>query len=1846
MECEEEELEPWQQVDNCVEEDDGDFMDYTRPVEDSPTSTPPPQTPPPQILPPQTSPPPSAPAPTGELYPGPGLVQTRSSSVSAAPPGPVPSAKVAPSIAKQAPPLFLSQLPGGTFFVPATSGTNSQPLLFTTQGFPVVNSGTPLLLNLQPGQTVLKPGQPLTLIQSPSLGQLVRPGVAVTPVPGPAPTAPPTPGVMHLTIRTSSTPERVNLAPVSGASSVTTSPALPSGSANGRFVPGPPPTRMLTPDPSRVVMSVEEFYYGLHDGDASLRKSSGPKPILSFPCHVCSHQASNNLRLMQHMLTHWKPIGRGDDKKCCKFCYRQFLSPFQLQTHLDQVHGPILSTSLCRICEWAFENEPTFLNHMKSNHKPGEMPYVCQVCSFRSSFYADVIQHFASFHRDTRFLLCVFCLKVSMNPGSYQQHLLRHQHEAFHCNRCRLQFIFLKDKVQHKQEHHRSFKRPARLEGLPPGSKVTIRTFGRRRPALMSPAAGVRLLQSPAPSGPTHLQFIQPINIKTEPQRVLIQKQTRPPPKRRRTLDSPAGFLRCMECGYHVGALEAHYPTHVRCLLCRYGSCCSRAYASHMIHSHHFPRSKDSMLRLNRDPPPSRFLVVCSDCQFKPDSADEMALHLALNPTHHSATCRPLVFPEPDIQFSVSEPLRCDRWLVSAVSPSLVWSTPDSSSSSSLVSFSQQSGPNHSLSRNSDAIDFFSLLFPSSLVELIVTETNVHVKTHRFLVNDPLLSDWTPLTANELQGFLGLVILMGLQTLPDLAQYWSWAHYDQSYTFNQVMTQRRFTQILQSLRPGSTDPKCHHCSDPDPQHLCGSQPDRLRGNNPQQDPLKMFRHMLRLQGRAMWDAYRPNCCLAVDRALLPGAPDQDQTQQNSKTSPALPHVWLLCDSKSGYCHRLHIQTSGGPPHDPQAWLISELLSGLENHHHQLFLSNSVASMPLFTHLHSLGIYASASFPRPHPTFPSQLWDDRVLEKPGDFVQKQSGSVLATRWMDVKEMGCLSTNAAPGNTDTVWRRSLTRPGALEPMQRPEAFRLLQENMRGVDICKQLLACNPLGAVQSDKLWKNLFWFLLNISVVNAFIVLRETRKDHPPSWVQDGLFTQVNFRRRLAIQLAKCCQRPTVTADSPGPSSPRPVWRVSEDGKDQQRHRMAKISKICKRCKNCAQKNVRHESVHGCIVCRVNLCKQDSCFWEFHGLHPGTRGSTKVGFVMNKLTGEILFSEEEEAGADDVTAPVEDFSDDEEQPDVKTEEAASPSDSIDQSAPGVLEELLSARQLRIALFALCEGNPEASRVFSTEPRFIQKWLNKASEKISNTAVCSEGNDELVAFVLSTREQQVALTETSLFNKVSALKKKGSFVNSFRISYDWAVSFMLQHKLGLQNRETVVSLSRVLPPSLDTEVESFQMFTQKVIGSHSLTNETVAAMDELCLFADFSLVENRSRLSDVLQLNGAAPLVTVYIAALADGTMLPSLVLANVELNEKSLPEFIFIEGASENGENALELWSSRVWLQQAQSVPKSLLIVDGHREHNSDTFVAAVSEHGTLPVVIPKGLTFCLQPLEVCVKPVMQRFLVKRWRKFVEGDMSGLDEARMTKLLVEWTIEALTRINELQEIVKESFNVTGLLPGTEKRENIAEIQLRLMKTLTKALLGEEELDSSEETDTEEEREERNLTELHKTIKTEENQVELDKMMEVFEDDQLENSKGENSKVSKTEDKMVEDEPMHEESTKGGSETEKERLNRTNEKTDQGKMADPKMDNKKEGDKMADPETDDKKEEDKMADAMETDSKMEDSKEEGKKAEKARKEMQKERRETRIVIGEDVGDEWQVAVKSRAENERMEIQMEIS
>lgn len=572
-----------------------------------------------------------------------------------------------------------------------------------------------------------------------------------------------------------------------------------------------------------------------------------------------------------------------------------------------------------------------------------------------------------------------------------------------------------------------------------------------------------------------------------------------------------------------------------------------------------------------------------------------------------------------------------------------------------------------------------------------------------------------------------------------------------------------------------------------------------------------------------------------------------------------------------------------------------------------------------------------------------------------------------------------------------------------------------------------------------------------------------------------------------------------------------------------------------------------------------------------------------------------------------------------------------------------DDFLNARQLRIALFALCDGLHQASRVFSTHTQLILSWLKEARKRSKQTEqepVLGDGRDRMVAWVLSMREQQLPITESNLFHKASTLKKKGSFSDSFRISYDWAVSFILQHRLGVRSIGREATLARSLPLSLEAKIRSFREFTQRVIKVKKLSESTVAAMDELCLFVDLRLVQDRFRRPEALELTGSVPLVTVYLTVLANGTMLPSLVLANRQLAKKTLPEFILLEAGTETllVEEILDLWTNKVWLQHVSSQiqpSKSMLVLDRHREHLGELFLTSISGSGTLPAMIPGGCSLRLQPLEVCLKPVLQRFMLSRWAKLTSGNPKELQEsspqrlqANVAQLLVDWVVEALTNLTKLPELWKKSFHLTGLLPWIkeedqgEKNEgekmtsqNPEDIQLDLIKALTETLLGPESLEDNSP----------QLLELEDNDTEEEEQGERDEGQE--------DKDAEEGKEVKEDKKEIEEEK---ETQEGGSldEGEKEGQERNKGLEDR---------NKNEGDNR---ETEDRMEqggkngeeegkdtgEDKIEEIKQLE---EDSEEEGKEAEEERKEASKERRETRIVIGEEVGDEWKITVKSRTE-----------
>lgn len=509
--------------------------------------------------------------------------------------------------------------------------------------------------------------------------------------------------------------------------------------------------------------------------------------------------------------------------------------------------------------------------------------------------------------------------------------------------------------------------------------------------------------------------------------------------------------------------------------------------------------------------------------------------------------------------------------------------------------------------------------------------------------------------------------------------------------------------------------------------------------------------------------------------------------------------------------------------------------------------------------------------------------------------------------------------------------------------------------------------------------------------------------------------------------------------------------------------------------------------------------------------------------------------------------------------------------------------LSPEQLQTLLQALCEGLDQASRAPQNDRQLIGSWLQEARRKLGKAEPeLDRGTSRLVVWVLSMREQQLLVTSDGLLRAAAALKKKGNFCAPFCLSYCWAVNFMMRHQLGVRRPCRV---PRHLPLFLDAKARAYRDFTQKVIRNHQLPAAGVAALDELYFFLDPGLILEPSRRSEALSLSGSVPLLTVFLAVLSDGTALPSLLLVGTPLAERVVPPAVLLEAGPEiltQGE-ALDLWSDKVWHQhisEATLPRKSLLVLDRHQGHLGDAFLMSLGELGTLPALIPAGCSSHLQPLEVCIKPVLQRLLLWRWAKFTAGNPEELQGASaeqvrgvVASVLVDWLLEALNHLSTLQDVYRTSFRLAQV--HEEKEPRLRDIQSELIKTLTDTLLGADTQDvGSPELEELEEQQQNDI---------EVKEREIEEKVEVSSEEQRDGREEDESKEEKTEpriEKVVEEE-MREEMEESRDSWEK----------------------------------------------LEEDS----EEEEGRQVE----EVSKERRETRIVIGEEVGDEWKMTVKSRTE-----------
>ncbi|KAM6409912.1 zinc finger protein 280D isoform 2-T3 [Rhynochetos jubatus] len=410
----------------------------------------------------------------------------------------------------------------------------------------------------------------------------------------------------------------------------------------------------------KLIMLVNDFYYGRHEGDTQ-QVQQEQKTHTSFKCFSCLKVLKNNIRFMNHMKHHLELEKQSSESweshTTCQHCYRQFPTPFQLQCHIESTHTPYESSTICKICELSFETEQVLLQHMKDNHKPGEMPYVCQVCNYRSSAFSDVETHFRTVHENTKHLLCPFCLKVIKIGAPYMHHYMRHQKKGiYRCTKCRLQFLTCKEKMDHKTQHHRTFRKPKQLEGLPPGTKVTIRASIGSLQSGSSPTSSISTSTStfqlsPKAKNTTTKNHNRSNKSKAKSKPATTKKQNAWTNSRKKkevtntalhSLRCRMGVHKCIECYSEIKDFASHFPAYVHCSLCRYNTSCSKAYVNHMMSFHSARPSKRFWIYKKHSEELRGVTVVCLNCDFVTgvSGLDSMATHLSES---HSHTCQVVI---------------------------------------------------------------------------------------------------------------------------------------------------------------------------------------------------------------------------------------------------------------------------------------------------------------------------------------------------------------------------------------------------------------------------------------------------------------------------------------------------------------------------------------------------------------------------------------------------------------------------------------------------------------------------------------------------------------------------------------------------------------------------------------------------------------------------------------------------------------------------------------------------------------------------------------------------------------------------------------------------------------------------------------------------------------------------------------------------------------------------------------------------------------------------------------------------------------------------------------------------
>ena len=389
---------------------------------------------------------------------------------------------------------------------------------------------------------------------------------------------------------------------------------------------------------------------------------------------------------------------------------------------------------------------------------------------------------------------------------------------------------------------------------------------------------------------------------------------------------------------------------------------------------------------------------------------------------------------------------------------------------------------------------FLKLINP--IIENILDQSNLYATQKNKNLN---------LRENELLSFFGINFCMGYHKLPSYKHYWKGAKDLNVPAISEVMTRDRFVEILSNIHVNNNE------------------------NIPQNNKDKLFklRPMIDSLNQIFLESSSGTRELSVDESMIKFKGRSTIKQYN----PMKPikrgyKLWCIAD-QNGYIMKFSVYQGKNETLEKEfentnlgERIVLQLTKPFWNESRLVFFDNYFTTIPLLEKLRTQQTLACGTIRQNRKGMPQNFKKDSEIPR-GEFDYRFSTSGIGIfKWKDNKVVHIGSNYH--GNEITSVDRTM-KDGSRLSISCPNPIKDYNKYMGGVDHADRLRALYNVDR-KSKKWWLRIFWGLLDITFVNAYVIycqmFEKTDVFDFRRSVALGLMTARNTPSRKSISLKR------------------------------------------------------------------------------------------------------------------------------------------------------------------------------------------------------------------------------------------------------------------------------------------------------------------------------------------------------------------------------------------------------------------------------------------------------------------------------------------------------------------------------------------------------------------------------------------------------------------------------------------------------------------------------------------------------------------------------------------------------